>query len=299
MAGKKGNVQCINDETLEKMSLKNRYKFLNNNLMSILKPEHFNFLKKTQKFYLKFEEKYNITHSEDFYDWIPEIGEEGLVSRINKFDFLDLNYEPSGITTEFMRVLATDSFDPQLAMGMGANVLVINPLTIHHDNVDIRLKALKELVIGEKIGCCCITEPERGSDAVHMLTTCDVNEDGSFTINGQKIYQTNGPKADWAIVYACTERDNGNTMAQFLVDTSWDGWNAERVNIPWVGRIQVGKETFTNLRVPKEYVLGAPGHGREHLFEGLNLERLGIVALNLAEAWNAISHATIYANMRK
>ena len=132
-----------------------------------------------------------------------------------------------------------------------------------------------------------------------MLTICDEQEDGSFIINGEKIYQTNGPKAHWAVVYATAEKDNGNTMGQFLVDTSWDGWKVERVNIPWVGRMQVGKETLTNLRVPSEYVLGAPGTGREHLFEGLNLERLGIVVLNIAQAWNAVTHATIYANMRK
>ncbi|MFX1384959.1 MAG: acyl-CoA dehydrogenase family protein [Promethearchaeota archaeon] len=178
-------------------------------------------------------------------------------------------------------------------------MLAINPLILHHNDIDLRLKALRELVAGEKIGCCCITEPERGSDAVHMLTICDENEDGSYTINGQKIYQTNGPKADWAIVYACAEKDNGNTMAQFLVNSSWEGWSVERVNIPWTPRIFIGKETFNNLKVPKDYVIGPPGMGRDHLFEGLNLERLGIVALNLAEAWNAISHAAIYVNMRK
>ncbi|MFW9899447.1 MAG: acyl-CoA dehydrogenase family protein [Candidatus Thorarchaeota archaeon] len=299
MAGKKGKVQCINNEILEKMSLKNRNKFVDNNLMSVLKPEHFNFLRKTQRFYERFENKNNITHDEDFYDWIPIMGKEGLISRVTRFEDIGLNYDPYGITIEFLRVLATDLFDPQMAMGMGASVLAINPLTLHHENIDIRLKALKELVTGEKIGCCCITEPERGSDAVHMLTTCDENEDGDYTINGQKIYQTNGPKADWAIVYACAEKDNGNTMAQFLVNSSWEGWNVERVNIPWTPRIFIGKESFENLKVPKEYVLGPPGMGRDHLFEGLNLERLGIVALNLAEAWNAISHTAIYVNMRK
>jgi len=299
MINKKGQVQCINDEILEKMSLKNRYNFLNNNLMSILKPKYFNFLKKAQKFFLRFEKEHKITHNEDFYEWIPEIGKEGLVTRINNFSELDLNYEPYGMTAEFMRVLATDFFDPQLTMGMGASVLVVNPLMLHHEDVEIRLKALKELVTGEKIGCVCITEPERGSDAVHMLTTCEENEDGSLIMNGEKIYQTNGAKADWAVVYAVTEKNNGNTMAQFLVDTSWDGWNVERINIPWTPRVFIGKETFTNLRIPPEYVLGKPGLGRDHLFEGLNIERLGIVLLNAAEAWNAISHAAIYTNMRK
>ena len=295
----KGTIQCIDSEILKKLSLRNRYKFLNNNLVSILKPKHFNFLKEAQKFYLGMEKKYNITHNEDFYDWIPEIGKAGLITRMYNFKEVDLNYEPYGMTTDFMRILASDFFDTQMTMGMGATVLVVNPLLLHHEGIDIRLKALKELVTGQKVGCMCITEPERGSDAVHMITTCDEQADGSFTINGEKIYQTSGPKADWAIIYACTEKNNGNTMAQFLVDTSWAGWNVERVNIPWTPRLFIGKETFTNLKVPKEYVLGGPGLGKEYLFEGLNLERLANVGLYLAESWNAITHATIYVNMRK
>ena len=136
---------------------------------------------------------------------------------MNSFQDLGLNYESYGMTAEFMRVLATSFFDPQLAMGMGGSVLVINPILLHNEGIEKRLKVLKQLVTGEKIGCICITEPERGSDAVHMLTTCEENEDGSYTMNRTKIYQTNAPKSDWAIVYAVAEENNGNTMAQFLV----------------------------------------------------------------------------------
>ena len=299
MQNQKGKVQCVNDEILEKLALKNRYKFLNYCLLSYLKPEYMDFLKETQKFYVRFEKTHNITHNEDFYEWIPEIGEQGLITRVNNFKEIGLNFEPYGMTAEFMRILATDFFDPQLAMGMGATVLAVNPLMLHHENVEIRLKALKELVVGKKIGAICITEPERGSDAVHMETICEKQSDGSFLLNGVKIYQTNGPKADWAVLYAVSEKDQGNTMGQFLIDTSWDGWKAERVEIPWTPRLHIGKETLTNLRVPPEYVLGQPGQGRSHLFEGLNLERFGIVILNAAEAWNALSHAFIYVNMRK
>jgi alkylation response protein AidB-like acyl-CoA dehydrogenase len=299
MENQKGKVQCVNDEILEKLALKNRYKFLNFCLMSYLKPEYMDFLKEAQNFYVKFEKKHNITHNEDFYDWIPEIGEQGLITRVNNFKEIGLNFEPYGMTAEFMRILATDFFDPQLAMGMGATVLAVNPLMLHHEDVDIRLKALEELVTGNKIGAICITEPERGSDAVHMETICEKQSDGSFLLNGVKIYQTNGPKADWAVVYAVSEKDQGNTMGQFLIDTSWEGWDAERVEIPWTPRLHIGKETLTNLRVPSEYVLGEPGQGRSHLFEGLNLERFGIVILNAAEAWNSLAHAFIYANMRK
>ena len=296
---KKGQVQCIDDEILEKMTLKYRYKFLNNNLMSVLKPEHFNFLKKAQKWYVRYENKNNITHNEDFYDWIPDIGKAELLFRYNNWNMLDLDMEPHGMTADLMRIFAMEFFDPQLAMGAGATGLCINPTMLHHENIPMRLQALKEMVTGEKVGCCCITEPERGSDAVHMVTLCDEQSDGSFLINGQKIYQTSAPKAEWAIIYATAEKDMGNKMGQFLVNTNWEGWNCERVNIPWTPRMFLGKETFTNLKVPKEGILAPPGQGREHLFEGLNLERLGIVMLNLSEAWNAVSHAMIYANMRK
>ena len=267
--------------------------------MSFLDSKYINFLKQAQKFFENFEKINKITHNEDFYEWTPEIGRNGYISRLHKFEDIGLNYEPYGMTAEFMRVLAIDFFDPQLAMAIGATAISVNPILLHNEDVDIRLRAVKELITGEKIGCICITEPERGSDAVHMQTTCEEQEDGSFLVNGEKIYQTNGSKADWAVVYAVTEKNKGNTMAQFLVDTSWDGWSVERINIPWTPRIHLGKETLSNLKVPSEYVLGKPGEGRSHLFEGLNLERLGIVCLNLAEAWNAITHAVIYTNMRK
>ncbi len=295
----KGTVQCIDSDILDKLSLEHRYNFLNHNLFDILKPTSIEFLKQAQEFYLGFERKNNITHNEDFYDWFPEIGKAGFITRVNRFSEVGIDYEPYGMTADFMRYLATDFFDPQLGFGILSTVLAINPLVFHHENIDLRLNFLKELVTGQKVGCICITEPKRGSDAVHMLTTCKGDDDGGFIINGEKIYQTNGPKSDVAIVYACLEEDNGNTMGQFLVDTSWDGWNVERVNIPWTPRLFIGKEKLTNLKVPADYVLGEPGRGKDHLFEGLNLERLSIVFINLSEAWNALAHAIIYANMRK
>ncbi|NVM18371.1 MAG: acyl-CoA/acyl-ACP dehydrogenase [Candidatus Lokiarchaeota archaeon] len=299
MSGKKGKVQCINDEILEKLSLTPRNKFLYYNLMSFLDPKYLGFLKQTQKFLENFEKTKRITHNEDFYEWIPELGRNGYISRLHKFEEIDLNYEHYGMTAEFMRILAMDFFDPQLTMSTGATAICVNPILLHNEGVSIRLRAVKELITGEKIGAIVITEPERGSDAVHMQSTCEEQGDGSFLLNGEKIYQTNGSKADWAVVYAVSEKNNGNTMAQFLVDTSLEGWSAERINVPWTPRMHIAKEYFTNLKIPPECVLGKPGEGRSHLFEGLNLERLTIVCLNTAEAWNAITHAVIYANIRK
>ncbi|MFW9864777.1 MAG: acyl-CoA dehydrogenase family protein [Candidatus Thorarchaeota archaeon] len=293
--------QVINDEILEKLSLKNRYNFINTNLMPILSQEQFSFFKKVQKFCMRFEKKNNITHGpeEDVYDWIPAFGAEGYITRAHNFEMIDINYEYWGAVADFLRYLAIDMFDTQYAMGSGATVLAINPIIEHHENVPERLEALKDLVTGKAPGCICITEPERGSDAVHQLTVCEEQEDGSFILNGEKVYNTNAPKSKWAVAYATAEQNNGNLMAQFLINTSWEGWICDRVNIPYVPKLFLGHERFINLRVPKEYVLGGVGKGREHLFEGLVPERIGIACGAISQCWGALSHATIYANMRK
>jgi len=301
MPGKKFEVQAINDEILEKLSLKNRYSFLNTNLTAILEPKEFNFLKKVQKFCMRFEKKNEITHGpeEDVYEWIPTFGAEGYITRAHNFEMCDINYDYYGATAELMRCFAIDFFDPQFSLAGGATVLAVNPIYEHHENIPIRLEIMKKMVIGETPGAILITEPERGSDAVHMLTTCDEQEDGSFLLNGEKIFSTNAPKSDYVVGYATAEENNGNTMAQFLIDTSWEGFHVERVFIPYVPKVWLGKETLTNLRVPKEYVLGGVGKGREHLFEGLVPERIGIAIDCIAQSWNAVAHAAIYANNRQ
>ncbi len=298
---KKFEIQAINDEILEKMSLKNRYAFLNNNFTSVLSTKEFNFLREVQRFCLRFEKKNNITHGpdEDIYEWVPAFGEKGYISRQHTFDMCDVHYEDWGLAADLMRNIAVDMFDPQFAMGGGATVLAINPVYEHHENVPVRLEALKELVTGKTPGAILITEPERGSDAVHQLTTCEEQEDGSFLLNGVKIYNTNAPRSKWVVGYATAEQNVGSKMAQFLINTNWEGCKVERVNIPWVPKLYLGKETLTNLRVPKEYVLGGVGKGREYMFEGLVPERIAIAIMGISECWGALAHAVIYANLRK
>ncbi len=297
----KFDTQVINDEILDKLSLKNRYAFINNNLTAILSQEEFNFLRKVQRFCLRFEKKNGIIHGpeEDVYDWVPAFGAEGFITRQHGFEEIDLNYPEWGLAVDLMRTIAIDSFDTQFAMVSGATVLAINPIYEHHENIPERLDALKELVTGKTPGSILITEPERGSDAVHMLTTCEEQDDGSFILNGEKIFNTNAPKSKWVVAYATAEQNKGNMMAQFLINTEWEGWSCERVGIPWTPKVFLGKEKFTNLRVPKEYILGPVGKGREHLFEGLVPERIAIACGAISQCWGSLSHAVIYANLRK
>ncbi len=296
-SGKAFKTPVIKDEILAELTLRKRYAFLNKNLTPLLEPAEMSFLQEVQQFCLQVEKKVDHTE-EDFFPWVKAFGEAGYVTRSYSFEELGINQQPFGLVPEFMRRIAVDFFDPQFHMSLGANVLAIAPLHAHHDNVEIRLQALKELATGKAIGCMCITEPERGSDATHMLTTCRRETEGLY-ITGTKIFQTNGPKANWAIVYAAGEANNPKTISQSLVKVPAKGLTVERVNIPSVPRMWIGREEFKEVLVPNECIVGEIGTGNNRLFEGLVLERLGIAMLNISQCWGAVTHATIYANLRE
>jgi alkylation response protein AidB-like acyl-CoA dehydrogenase len=296
------DVRCINEEILKKLELKKRYEILNAQFMGILDDKQKDFFLKVQKFCRKYDSK--VDHSTaDVYDWIPDFGEKGYITRSRAFPEFDLEWNGPdgyvGLTADLIRALAVDQFNPQFNMGAGATVLAINPLAEHHENQPHRLQALKEMVTGQAVGSIFITEPEVGSDAVRPLTRADPQEDGSFLITGEKIYTTNGPKSKYAVFYAATEPGNGSTMMQGLFELPAEGIKIERIGIPWVPKLFLGKETMTNAVCKKENVLGGPGRGKSHMFEGLNLERMGIAILDVAEIWTALTHALIYINMRK
>ena len=86
---KKFKTQAINDDILEAMSLKNRYKFLNNNLMIILTPEQFSWLREVERFCERYDKKVTHGPEEDVYDWIPDFGKKGYICRSHSFDVID------------------------------------------------------------------------------------------------------------------------------------------------------------------------------------------------------------------
>lgn len=299
---KKMHSQLIPDDVLEAMSLKNRYKFVDANLMAILNDDEKKFFGKVQRFCTKFERKNNIDHSEDIYSWIPEFGAEGYVTRMQNFPEVGIDHgENAGLMAEFCRCLAVDMFSPQFNMAMGASVLCINPVAHHHENREPCLQALKELVTGQAVGCICITEPTKGSDAVHLDTIAKRSADG-LHITGVKCYNTNAPKSKYAVVYGTedpTAADSDKRMSQSLVVFPDPSVKIERAYIPSVPKIHIGKETFNNTFVPNDRILCDVGKGKGGLFEGLVPERMGIAILDVAEAWGALTHAVIYANLRK
>src|SRR5881409_516803 len=118
------------------------------------------------------------------------------------------------------------------------------------------------------ISAFALTEPGVGSDPAAMETTAVPSEDGkSWILNGEKLWCTNGTKAELMVVMARTPSKfaGGKERRQitaFIVETDWPGVEvAHRCHFMGLKAIYNGVIRFSNVRVPKDNVLWEPGKG--------------------------------------
>jgi hypothetical protein len=141
-------------------------------------------------------------------------------------------------------------------------------------------KYLPKLASGEWIGCYCLTEPNAGSDAASMESTATEDGDG-FTLNGEKIWITNGGIANIAIVFASRDRSARHRgICAFLVETDSPGFNRERMPGKELGHRASDHAhiRFQNCRVSRSALLGGVGDGFKVAMSALDHGRLGVAA---------------------
>ena len=286
--------KIIKDEILEKMTLENVFKILNENLFAMLNDEEISFCISLEEFCLELQPR--IDKSKDVYELFPELGKMGYIQRINEFK----DFRPYGMKKEVLLGTIMSICDPQLELArLASGILCGNP-TFQHGETEEILRVQEELITGKAIGCICITEPERGSDAVNMTTICKKVDDGSAIVfNGEKVYTTNGPKAKYFATYGVYDTEHPRqTMVQGMLDRDW-GVETKRLRINSVPRVHIAHTILNNVKVPMEYIMGDNGDGYHNLFDGLVPERLGIMGSGTGICWGALINGIIYANLRR
>lgn len=181
----------------------------------------------------------------------------------------------------------------------GAHAILCTENIFRNGNEAQRRKYLPDLIAGRKIGAICITEPEAGSDALSMRTRAEKKGD-KYILNGTKMFITNGPCCDVAVVYAKTDPEAGNKgISAFIVEKDFPGFSTGKtLKKMGVRGSPTGELIFENMEVPVENLLGEENRGLRVLMSGLDRERIVYAIAPIGVAQAAFDAAWKYARER-
>jgi glutaryl-CoA dehydrogenase len=143
-----------------------------------------------------------------------------------------------------------------------------------------RVKYLPKLATGEMMGCFGLTEPDFGSNPSGMTTNFKDKGD-HYLLNGAKMWISNAPFADIAVVWA---KDETGRIHGLIVERGMEGFTTPETHNKWSLRASAtGELVFNNVKVPKENLM--PGKS------GLGAPMLCLDSARYGIAWGAIGAA--------
>lgn len=200
----------------------------------------------------------------------------------------------------YARVLSqTSRHDSSVSLTIGAHSSIGMKGVLLFGTDEQKARYLPALASGEMIAAFCLTESGAGSDAASVRTTAKQNADGTWTLNGEKIWITNGGIAGLYTVFARTDSEAGK-MTAFIVEAGWAGVShgphEDKMGIRASSTTTV---SFADVIVPAENVLGGEGKGFKVAMSILNNGRTGLGGGAVGGMKTLIRLATAQAKDRK
>ncbi len=164
-------------------------------------------------------------------------------------------------------------------------------------NEDIRERLFAPALLGEKVGAICMTEPNAGSDLGGIATNA-VKVDGGYRLNGQKMWVTSAPVADFFTVFAIVGEEKALTI--FLVEKNFEGLAVGRaIEKMGVRALPTSELALNDCFVPDSHCLSEVGDGVKHLRKLLAEIRIITGAMAVGGGRGALNEAIAYAAERK
>ena len=185
----------------------------------------------------------------------------------------------------------------------GVTLSVNNSLACHPINKfgthKQKLKFLKPLASGAKLGAFGLTEPNAGTD-VSFLQTTAVKKDGGYIINGQKIFITNGSRSDTYVIFTQTDKElRHRGITAFVLNSDTPGFSTGTVERTMGIHASVQAElNFDDMYLPEDQRLGEEGQGFKIAMNTLDGGRIGIASQALGIAQTALDLSLEYAKER-
>ena len=158
-----------------------------------------------------------------------------------------------------------------------------------------RMKFLPKLAKGELLGSFGLTEPNHGSDPSSMETRL-LKKDGKYILNGAKMWITNSPMCDIAIVWAKNEEGH---VVGCIVERDMQGFSTPEIKGKWSLRASItGELIFDDVKIPEANILPL-AKGLKAPLSCLSSARYGIACGALGAAMDCLHHAVEYSKERK
>ncbi len=229
-----------------------------------------------------------------------------VVEKLGELGFLGVafpeKYGGGGADT-LSQVLVVEGlarYDAGIALACAAHMSLSSGHIAMFASEEQRAHYLPDMIPAKKLGAWCLTEPSSGSDAAAMKTRATRAGD-NYTINGSKMFITNGSTAQVYVVMAVTDSAaNRSGVSAFIVDRGTAGLsNGHKIEKLGLHSSDTAEVIFENATVPASNLIGELGMGYRQTLKVLEAGRIGIAGWAAGIARGAFEDATAYAKERR